>query len=197
MMAARNYLFNPLQWLPDRFQSPISLLIMIFAWLIGYGLGSVQDGIYHVTFLKQPSALLVELLVIAAFYLPVFLLYITGKLFNKKTRFSDVWNGFAFSMVPLLLANILSFFLLKNEDLAQLSAGELVQAGNSGTMLRMVVLGVVGLGCLIYSFLLLVNGYKTATNAKKALHYGWMVLAIIVAELLYRSFIYPYLIQFF
>ncbi len=197
-MVLKDYLFNPVKFLPDRVQTGMSLFFVAGAILINYCGKTIQDGIYHTGFLSDSAPGLLVVSTLLVFLLPSALLFIAGKTFNKGTRFIDLWNSFVFSMVPLLLVNILSASLLNEAAATQLAVA--TNAGvpdDAGLLVRIAILGVIGLPCFIYSIVLLVNGYKTATNAKKTPHYIWMGLAIIAAEIIYRLFLYPSLINYF
>ncbi len=191
MNTFKTYVFNPLKIATDRHQLTVSTLILAVSVLAGMAAGFIDDGIYHATFWATAGKLPIILTNITVVLLPSLLLYIISRLFNPKTRLVDIWNTVLFARLPLVIANTI-FFLAVDQE----SVNKVIQNPGSfnGDMLTITVAGLAGLPFLILSIIILVNGFKTATNAKKLIHYGVLAVAIIVCEIVYRSFFYPFLI---
>ncbi|MFT4092140.1 MAG: YIP1 family protein [Niabella sp.] len=193
----RSYLLNPVKVIPDKIQIIAGIAILIFAFWSYYFLGIIQDGIYHVSIPdNRPYPLLLIQTTLIAYLIPSLALFGAGRIFNGRTRLIDSWNSFLFSSLPLLIANIPAALLISNNEIQEtLKSPDRLH--NSWFLIRSAILACVEIPALIYSIVLLVNGFKTTTNAKKTIHYILMAAAIILSEVVYRLMCYPYLLKHF
>jgi len=117
------------------------------------------------------------------------LLFVFGKIINKRTRFIDILNAGLLFRVPFYLMSLLMIFpflqsiddeIKKNPE----AVGKLSFKPFDLVMIILITCFLIAL--LVYSIALLFNGFKTATNAKKPLHYVVFGVIILFAEILSR-----------
>ncbi|MDQ5929802.1 MAG: hypothetical protein QG594_1583 [Bacteroidota bacterium] len=121
------------------------------------------------------------------------LLFVFGKIINPKTRFIDILNAVLVFRIPFYVMCLLikipfmeSFAqkMAKNSHHIQNLAINPLQI-MAVLMLAMLLLVLVG-----YAIWQLFNGFQTATNCKKRVHYFVFGLLIIVAEAVTKVLIY-------
>ncbi|PZP48769.1 MAG: hypothetical protein DI598_09430 [Pseudopedobacter saltans] len=186
--------FNPLASIPDRWQLAISVSILVLSILFNYKTGMIDDGVFHTTFQSHTSWPLLIISGIIIVLLPTILLCISGKVFYKRTRLVDMWNAVLFSRLPILIYNIIFAACVDKNALNQLAENGNLKDISAVSFLALI--GLLGIPFIVYSFVILVNGYKTAMYAKKPIHYVIMVTALLLSEFIYRLFIFPMLIQY-
>lgn len=110
-----------------------------------------------------------------------------GKIINSKTRFIDLLVTVLIARIPLYILPIfninnaisnISQKLIKIKDpsrIPQIETSEWLLTGG---------FGILTIVCLIWAFVLMYNGYKTATNAKGIKPVILFIVAIIFAEIL-------------
>ena len=178
------YIFNPFLKL-----SEISLLIVGFISIV---LGSFIGNYFSVTFdgiidaHVAPTSFVTSLKENLINVILVFIvLSILGKVINSKTRLIDILNISMVYRIPLYLSALLiDMPILK-------SVGDKVAANiDSPQNIKFEALELVAILAIssvlillvIYSIVLLVKGFKTATNLKKWQHYVLVAIALIAAE---------------
>lgn len=191
-----NYILNPIAAITDTWQPIVAFGILIFSICLSYFTGVAHDGITHGTYIAHQSWFFLLCTNISVVLLPAFLLFVTGKYFNSQTRFTDMWNTILFSRLPLLIYYGIFFTVIDKKLLEKMMSGKFSPTNTSaGDITTLSVIGLLGLPFLIYSIIILVNGYKTSMYAKKPLHYVAMVVAVIVAEIIYRLMLFPLFIK--
>lgn len=194
----KSYFFNPVAVIPDNGQLIAAIIIFITSLLISYFLHVANDGIFHGTFIQRQSIVFLLLSNALVILLPAAFLFIAGKLFNKGVRFTDMCNAVLFSRLPLLIAYAIIFYFIDVAQLSDLLQAKGPQALNQlgkGTQLKLQAVSLFTLPFIIYSFIVLINGFKTAMYAKKPVHYISFVLGLIIAGTGYRLVIYPVLLH--
>ncbi|NPA07392.1 MAG: hypothetical protein GXO46_00185, partial [Chlorobi bacterium] len=118
----------------------------------------------------------ISLYVLISLVYAVLLLFGLGKIFNKRTRLIDIANTVLVSQIPVLFTVISTklFDIEKlSEKISQTSAKDKIPDINILDLISLTVFAFANLILIIYSFTLLFNGFKTATNIKK-----WQQIAI-------------------
>lgn len=193
MASTKDYFFNPVKVMSDTNQLVTGSAILIISILVSYVFCIDNDGVYHSGFASR--ALLFQLLSnVSIVLLPTIFLFLGGKLFNKGTRFVDITNAVLFSRIPLLVGYVIGAICigptlqekLRNEKLDPFSIP-------TNELMKLAISGLLVLPLLVYSFILLVNGLRTAIHSKKSMLYAMFAVGIIVSEILYRYLVYPYL----
>lgn len=160
------------------------VFMLIGAWLLSFTNCSF-DGVLHMTVL--PKSFLNTLLETLAIVLLLSLfLFLAGKIFNNKTRLVDIFNTAMLSRIPLFFMTFQNLNGSLSKQVEVIASGKIPEIDIS-----MIVFSFIGLLLLIISIIILVQGFKVATNAKKPLHYVLFAVAIIVADVVSR-FVLPY-----
>lgn len=102
--------------------------------------------------------------------LPIFIsLLIFGKLINIKTRAIDIFNTVAIYKFPLLIAYLLRVFWNRNNHMTINSDLKTLKTLSTDVLLNAFAV-MLAILAIIYSIILLYNGFKTATNLKEKRH---------------------------
>lgn len=117
--------------------------------------------------------------------------FIAARVVNTKTRIIDILNVVLIARIPLYLltlSNIGGFMtrITKNIDPAH---PEKIMADVPGLII-LLVFAAISIALLVWFIALLYNGFKTACNARQAIHNLYFALAIIAAEVLSKFLIY-------
>ena len=118
------------------------------------------------------------------------LLFVFGKIINPRTRFIDILNaGFLFRIPFYFMALLMTFPFLKSfENEVQKNINSLEKLVIKPFDLVMIlVLSCFLILLLVYAITLLFQGFKTATNAKKPIHFVVFGLLILFAEILSKT----------
>lgn len=155
--------------------------------LIASMIGVTFDGLIDVhlypeiTFLdslKENSILII---------LITLLLFGFGKIINSKTRFIDILNSSLLFRIPFYISALLTSIpvIKKIEEEVMKNINSLDKINLETTdLIGILVISILSIVLLIYAIKLLFQGFKTATNAKKAVHYVIFGVLILVGEIL-------------
>lgn len=120
------------------------------------------------------------------------LLFIFGKIINKKTRLIDIVNAVLVFRIPFYFIAVLikiPFMEDFGKNVAK-NSGHLENLKINPLELATVLsIAMSFLALLAYAIWLLFIGFKTATNCKKIIYYVVFGLLIILAEILSKTFI--------
>lgn len=181
------YITNPISVLPDK----VLLLLSIFTFGLGtaiaYYTQMIYDGIIdvhvspYITFIKAFASNAVNVVVLTL------ALLLFGKIINKKTRVIDLLNTSFLSRIPIyiltLIINIPFVVDVNKKIVDQLDKIPNLDLHPSeiGTLIAVSLISII---VFVYVILLILNGFKTATNAKKPIHYLYFAMAFIIAEVI-------------
>lgn len=121
------------------------------------------------------------------------LLLVFGKIINTKTRFIDILNAVLVFRIPFYVMCLLvriPFMENFGKKVAQNSNHIESLKINPLELLLVLVVAMLFLALLGYAIWQLFNGFKTATNCKKSVHYLVFGLLIILAEAVTKTLIY-------
>jgi hypothetical protein len=120
------------------------------------------------------------------------LLFGLGKIINSKTRMIDILNASFLYRIPIYIVAVMSKIPvldgINEKVMKNISHPENINL-SAGDMFFLLIFTVVSLGLLAYSIVLLVNGFKTATNAKKWQHFVSFAFVLIAAEIVSKMLI--------
>jgi len=195
-----NLIFNPFEKFSETSLAVAGASFILFSVLLFWFSGQSNDGIYHVTY--QSGIQLVQAIIEALSYtfLPFLLLIVAGKMVNPKTRLVDILNATIVHRIPMTIGILLMQlpFLKKVTDaIIKAAQTNTLQQLSIATLWISTITSLVMLALLVYSIVLLINGFKTASHAKKPWHYILFAFAIICSELIYRLGVYPFLSERF
>ncbi|WP_294224612.1 YIP1 family protein [uncultured Chryseobacterium sp.] len=184
-------IFNPFGIYSEKQLLVAGILITLAGSLLGAALNISFDGVLDihqnetdfVTSLKENSINVASMFTV---------LFITGKLINGKTRAVDILNtstvarfsmyiGGVITAMPLL-TRIGGEIIKHQDDLQHLNINPLDLA-------LLFAISMLLLTITAYYIVLLVNGFKTSTNAKKWQHFVAFAVALIIAEIISKLLI--------
>lgn len=173
---------NPLSKFQENTILTTGIIGLVITSLVGYVFNVKFDGAFDAhttsstTFINSFLENLIQVLCVFV------LLFALGKIINKKTRGIDILNTSLLYRIPFIFIGILTGLpvykkvemLIKDNNLT-LESMDYIQLITSSIFILLL---------LIYSIVLLVNGFKTATNAKKWQHYVALTLVLIAIEII-------------
>lgn len=185
------YIFNPFLKFSERNLLIIGVLSVIAGSLIGKYFSATYDGIFDAH--SSPNTFINSLKENAINILTIFvLLVILGKVIYPKTRFIDIINISLIYRIPIYISSTLISLPLFDKISEQvLNNKDHLENLKFDTMELISILAVSSILMifLIYAIVLLVNGFRTATNLKKWQYYIYFAIALIIAEVLSKVLI--------
>lgn len=178
-------LLNPF----DKFSEKNIFIFGIIASVVGSYItflsGATFDGLIEVHLNPQTTFFIALKENSLHIVLITVLLFLLGKIINKRTRFIDVLNAALLFRVPFYFMSL--FFLQSLDDEIKKNPEAIGKLSLNPFDLAMILLITCALiSLLVYSIVLLYKGFKTATNVKKPLHYVFFGVIILFAEILSR-----------
>lgn len=179
-------IFNPFERFDEKLLLLIGIITVILSIIIGYWTNTTFTSIYKIDILENTSIRNTALPTVLSFSIAIAVLFILGKLLNRKTRIIDIVNTVLISqlfLLPIQLIGKISYMQQAGKNIIQ------YQSNPSGTFpfldfLIMISLTVVTITTLIYSMTLYYNGFKTATNIKKWQHIVLFCFVSIISAIL-------------
>ncbi len=186
-------LTNPFERILEKKLLLFGMLTLMVGAVIGYFFKGRYDGIFDVHFVDniQFYEPFIDIVISVLFLL--ILLFALGSIINKKTRFIDI-------LITVIIAKIPFYFLplLNYKDGLSLATNKIVESISTATKLELnsveitllAASSLLSLIALVWSIILLYNGFKTATNAKEIKHNLYFVSALILSEILSKTILY-------
>ena len=122
----------------------------------------------------------------------IVLLFILGKYLNSKTRFIDILTAsllsrIAFCLIPFVNINQ-KMYSITNNIMSSLATSNPNNALKNDLPL-LLFFSIIILLSMVWFFILLYNGFKTATNAKNLKSIVLFITTIVIIEILSRILI--------
>ncbi|PZU87811.1 MAG: hypothetical protein DI529_06490 [Chryseobacterium sp.] len=172
-------IFNPFGKFDEKHILVLGIIFFIINIFICEYSGMVNDSIFHLSFINENQTIWDILKINSLSYaFAIIVLFILAKSFNNKTRIIDIINTILISAIPLAIVPLITglpFLKDATQSIAK-SAGDPSQV-DMANLILVTVFGLATLPLMIYSFVLLYNGFQTATNIKK---WQQIVLFVIV-----------------
>lgn len=185
-------IFNPFQNFSEKQLVLFGSIITIIATALAVLLNGRFDGVLDLHFVEKTTIAKVVYDLIIDLLILTILLFIIGKLINKKTRLIDILATSIIAKIPfyfLLFFNINDKMFLVTEKLMSMVSKNNPINIETSEMILLVFSGIATFTCLIWSIILLFNGFKTATNSKETKHVLLFIVTIIIAEVLSKILI--------
>lgn len=184
-------LFNPFGIYSEKQLLISGILITLAGSFVGSLFNVTFDGLLDVhqyetdflTSLKENS------INVACIFIVLFVL---GKLINRKTRVIDILNTAMVSRFPQYISAVITALpvLKKVEDEIISHQGDLQHLNfQPMDLMLLFVISMILLAITAYYITLLVNGFRTAVNAKKWQHFVGFAIALIIAEIISKLLI--------
>ena len=181
-----NHIFNPFEKFSEKQLAVFALVITLAGSFIASYAGVTYDGLLSVhtpaikSFLGSLSENAINITVCFV------LLFVLGIMINKKTRCIDIAVVAMLYRTPLYVIAILANLPFIKQINGQLL--ERVKTNNfqidTRDMIILLVYGCIVLAFWVYAIVLLVNGFKTATNAKKWQQFAAFTLILMIAQII-------------
>jgi hypothetical protein len=189
----KTILFNPFEKYSEKQLLLFGFLFAIVACGLSTLLNGRFDGVLDLHFVEKTTFIISLIDMVIGISILTFLLFIIGKLINRKTRLIDILSASLIAKIPfyfLLFFNINNkMFLITNKLLDSLSQKKAINLETLDLSL-LVYSGIATFMCLIWSVILLYNGFKTATNVKETKHIILFILSIITAEVVSKIILF-------
>lgn len=178
-------IFNPFSIFSEKQLAIAGISITITGSLIGSFCNSSFNGTLDMHIAENPKLITVFLENFINISTITLLLFGLGKYFNTKTRFIDILNTAFWYRYPIYILSLLSSFMIPekiNEKFQKnIDHPKDIFETNFEMMLGLLF-GLITLLTLAYTIVLLVNGFKTATNTKKWQHWVAFGFTILISE---------------
>lgn len=179
-------ILNPFIRFSERLLMTVGIIAAIAGSLIATAFDITYDGVIDVhlskgiTFVESVKENLISVLFLTL------LLFGLGKIINTKTRFIDILTSVLFFRIPFyvsaLLVSIPAMRTVEKEILNNRNSLDKIDI-QPLDMVVLFVISVLLIALLIYAIFLLFRGFKTATNAKKPIHFIGFAIVLVFAEL--------------
>jgi hypothetical protein len=183
------YIFNPFLKFSERNLFTIGFLsIFVGSFLASYFSVS-YDGIFdaHSSSASFIRSLKENFLNIGIVFL---MLLIFGKIINKKTRIIDILNLSMIYRIPIYLISICISFGKNIDDKILIYKDNLQNIKlTSLDIISIIISSILLIILIIYAIVLLVNGFKTATNLKKQYYYVFFAITLTIGEIISKILI--------
>ncbi|WP_144283001.1 YIP1 family protein [Chryseobacterium echinoideorum] len=161
------------------------LIFMMINFAVTYFLGFQMDSIFHYGYIGENDPLLKTVFITLKSYLiAIAVLFVLGKIFNKKTRLIDIINTVIIAQIPVLLLILIGEIPFVDRaimTIAELTKDKTPQIPISDLII-LCFFAFFALITIAHGFALLFNGFKTATNikdVKKILLFAFVVIITI------------------
>ncbi|ODS81954.1 MAG: hypothetical protein ABS46_10075 [Cytophagaceae bacterium SCN 52-12] len=190
-MNTTKALFSPLEYFSDRILLIAGLAASAAGLGLSVGFDVAQDGIFDLHIARLPFQ--THLLFLTGNILLTALgLFFIGKIINSGTRLIDMVKVGMIARIPLYLAIPLignKTMISLTERLVKQTTGNSLPQLEASDMALLLFLSLVSVLCIAGFFVLLVNGFRVAANAKKWQHYLLLAAVVLATEVL-SKFLY-------
>lgn len=185
-------LFNPFEKYSDKKLLIFGIIATGLGVFLGFAFNSVYDGVLdmhaviNVSLEEAVCFLIIDLLTIGI------VLFVLGKYINSKTRFIDVLSTILISKIPIYLLTIINVNGFAHKIGLEIQISFLKNKINdfSGIFIfELILIAILSLLILVWTLILLYNGFKTATNLRSNKHIVLFVISIITAEIISKILI--------
>lgn len=187
------FFLNPLEKYSERQLFIFGIVTTIVGSWITSVFNVVLDGAFDMHFSSHVSFVQSILFNLFSVLILFFFLLSAAYLINKKTRAIDILNAVLIFRIPYYLASFLfGIPAIKrfNENISE----QLNDIGNlqldASVLFFATIFGIIILIFMAWALTLLVLGFRTATNAKKAKHYVLLFVTFILAEIVSKVLLY-------
>ena len=186
----KKLLINPFESVSETKLLAFGIITMLLASYLAFLLNGRFDGAIDLHFTENVETLQPLIDNIINFVSLFVFLFIAGKIINSKTRIIDIATPILVAKIPyyiLLLFNINNFIYNESSLLvhsANLENSSKMPNIDPKTLGIILPFALVSIAFLIWFFVLLYYGFKTATNSKTPAHKMYFIGAIILAEVL-------------
>jgi hypothetical protein len=185
--------FNPFSKFSEKQLFFFGFLFFILDVLVCFYTSTKMDSIFHFSPHENLTLLKAFIFVSISMASTILFLYLVVLLINKKTRFIGIVNTVLLSQAP----NFLVLLSIKYSALETI-ANNLKTTDGSPPSLDLNTIAIIPfvagiclmLALIVYGFVLIYNGFKTATNLKKGLHIALFVISLFLFTLFHQIYLH-------
>lgn len=174
-------LFNPFSKISEKRLLAIGILSFAVNSVVCFYTSTKMDSIFHFSPQKNLSLSSAFSFTAVSNASAMFFLFLLSRVINKRTRFIDIANTVFISQVP----NFLILLCIKFSGLETLASKINTTNGtppslnlDSIAIIPFTIGIILMLAFIIYGFVLMYNGFKTATNLKKGYHIALFIISL-------------------
>lgn len=188
----KTLLFNPFEKYSDRTLIAFGLLFTLIGGYLGFVFNARFDGVIDLHFVEKVSVFQPLFDIVIDIFCSSILLFSVGKLINNKTRCIDILSATIIARIPFYF---ITFFNANNkayaifEGILTLAKSNQINTLETLDIFYLMLMTFAIIASLIWSMVLLYNGFKVATNAKETKHTLFFIGALIFAEILSKILI--------
>jgi hypothetical protein len=188
----RTLLFNPFEKYSDTILIVFGLLFTLIGGYLGFVFNARFDGVIDLHFVKNVSIFNPLLDIGIDIVTLTICLFFVGKLINNKTRCIDILSATMIARIPFYF---ITFFNANNkayaisERILTLVKSNQINTLEALDVFYLMLMTFAIIASLIWSMVLLFNGFKTAVNAKETKHTLFFIGTLIFAEILSKILI--------
>lgn len=182
-------LFNPFEKFSELTFLMLGTVSLLIASWIAAAFHIIYDGVINIHLTTEQSFVNAVLQNVIAVLILFIFLYGIGIAVNRRTRIVDALNISLTFRLPLYLMSLT--IPIQKPILDKLpDVKEWEHFKPSGIdMALLTAMGFISIAALIYAVVLLVNGFKTATNSKKWYHIVYVLLGLLLADFIAKQII--------
>lgn len=182
-------LLNPFEKYTEKLLSIVGVIFWLMGSYIASNCNANFDGVLDLHFSNYQLSFQKVLLENGINLLVLFgLLFLVGKLINDKTRAIDLIATVLIARIPFYFLPLFNATnkLMLDQNLNMQDMMKFAQEN----MIFLLVFALVLLLAVVWSITLLYNGYKISVHAKASKSTVLFILALVLAEILSKFFIY-------
>ncbi len=189
-------IFNPFCRYSEKQLFVIGFIFLILNASVCFFTKTQMDSISHFTDNNALSLQNAVLFVVISCTTATIFLYVLALIINTKTRFIDIVTTILISQVPNFCILLFIKFSGMNEIAKNLNTRNpnAVTTIDTSYILILFASSMIILALIFYSFVLLYNGFKTATNFKKWYHIVLFVTGLLFFILIHQLYL-PHLLN--
>lgn len=177
--------FNPFLKFDEKPLFVAGILSITIVFIISYFLGFQSDSLFHFRYINPKDSLFkVILSTLIVYAASIIILFVYGKIINKRTRLIDIITPVFIAQFPVILMIILTKIPFvsdaENKILASVEKNDLEI--NPLSLIIICLYSFLSLAIAAYGIAILYNGFKTATNMKKWQHI--VIFAVILLTMM-------------
>ena len=172
-------ILNPIKYFQDKKLLTINLLLFCLGTFLAIVFNVRFDGVLDVHFFETKKPILNMTDNIINIIILTIMLFVTGKIINRKTRMIDCLNTAFYARIPIY------FLCFTNIGGISFNINNAVLLGTIQTIqyVYLIFLALISILGIIASVIILFQGFKVASNAKKSKHYVYFFIGLVIAEI--------------
>ncbi|CAH0337437.1 hypothetical protein FVB9288_03197 [Flavobacterium sp. CECT 9288] len=180
-------IFNPFSRYSEKQLFVVGFVFLIVNCFVCFFTKTQMDSIFHFSENKNLTIEFAFIFVGISILSAILFLFLFALILNKKTRFIDIVNTVLISQ----MLNCIVLLCIKFSGMDALAKNLKTNSGIGGTvdLIQFTFSVLIVLGISMYGFVLIYNGFKTATNFKKWYHIILFVVLLFIFILFHQVYI--------